>query len=160
MVRPEVQFSVPFVKGKGRPRFTRHGGVYTPKETERAEDAIKAAFTEAAHRADRAWSSYEPYFAEGPVWVAIESHKPIPKSRPRRVCSEFDLTKPDLDNIEKLVLDALNKTAYKDDTQVIHIENTKLDRVRIFPEYTAVRVSRPRSRKLTLEETGELHDEV
>ena len=33
--------------------------------------------------------------------------------------------KPDIDNVLKLVLDALNEVAYKDDTQVIEVECKK-----------------------------------
>ena len=35
------------------------------------------------------------------------------------------ITKPDADNVAKLVLDALNKTAYDDDNQVVKITALK-----------------------------------
>lgn len=38
----------------------------------------------------------------------------------------FPVKKPDCDNIAKIILDALNKIAYKDDSQVIELSVKKL----------------------------------
>lgn len=152
MVRKGVQFSVPLVKGKDRPRFRRNGWAYTTKETKNAEDAIRAAFTTAAHGADRSWSSYEPYFGEGPVILYIQASKPLPKSLPKRIFSIFFTVKPDADNIAKLVMDALNKVAYKDDSQVVELTVVKADRTRLTEEETFVRLAAPHSRELLQDE--------
>ena len=42
--------------------------------------------------------------------------------------------KPDIDNIIKAVLDALNGVAYKDDTQVVQVMATKKYRDKAFVE--------------------------
>lgn len=58
-----------------------------------------------------------PDFAlwEGPVAVMIEARVMPPKSAwPGKEC----LVKPDWDNIGKLVCDALNRVAYRDDSQI------------------------------------------
>lgn len=52
---------------------------------------------------------------EGPVGVLIDAYVMPPKSAwPGKDC----LTKPDWDNIGKLVCDALNRVAYRDDSQI------------------------------------------
>ena len=52
--------------------------------------------------------------------------------------SEADVYKPDVDNICKLILDALNGVAWHDDTQVISIEAFKCDRERDIDERTDI----------------------
>ena len=111
---------VPFVRGKGRPRFVRATGrAYTPDKTAEAMAAIRAAWLDETD--ERAPSGT-------PVTVAITATRPLPKSRPKRVMREADTVKPDADNIAKCVLDALNGVAWDDDTQVTRLSVRKLDR--------------------------------
>ena len=95
-------------KGKGRPRLSTIGGfarAYTPKETREFERVLNAAAIEAM--------AGRPYY-EGPVSVVIRAFMPIPESwsaKKKAAALAMDLmpvTKPDLDNIEKMV-DALSK---------------------------------------------------
>ena len=104
-------------KGKGRPRFARIGGrvkAYTPAGTAAYEDMVRFAYRQAARGT----------FYEGPVRLQIECRFGIPKSVSKRKaeqmrCGEILPTKkPDADNIAKIIADALNGVAYRDDSQI------------------------------------------
>lgn len=140
-MREPIEFTVPFVRGKGRPRFTRGGVAYTDVKTKDGERAIKKAFVEAAKAQSPEWDAATPYYGSNPVSVFITTHKPLPKSTPKRVRSAYDTTKPDLDNVQKLVLDGMNKKAFYDDSQVVQITATKRMRTRLLQLETYVRVS-------------------
>ena len=60
---------------------------------------------------------------EGPVWIRIVCwfERPKSHSKKRRQQPEPKATKPDLDNIGKAILDALNEIAYNDDGQVCRL---------------------------------------
>ena len=111
--------------GKGRPRFAKRGNfvsTYTPTKTRDYETVIKDA-------AKLAMGSSEPL--ETPVTVAIYITVPIPQSyskkRTEACLSGFEkpIKKPDIDNIAKCFLDAMNEIVYKDDTQVLTLHMTK-----------------------------------
>lgn len=116
-----MQIYVPMdrIVGKGRPRFTRNGHTYTPDATSAAERLIAAC----------ARGSEYKHTIEAPraVSVLLEAIYPVPKSWPkskRKLALAGDLVpvvKPDLDNVVKLALDALNGVAYEDDAQVAAI---------------------------------------
>jgi Holliday junction resolvase RusA-like endonuclease len=129
-----VSFSVPFVRGKGRVRFVRGTGrTYTPDKTAEAMELIRMAYArEAGGR-----------MAENgvPVRVSITTARGMPKSRPKSLVAEQDVFKPDVDNIAKLVLDALNGIAWEDDTQVTTLTVQKYPRDRVSDEQTHVVVS-------------------
>lgn len=142
----EANFTVPFVKGKGRVRFVRGSGMtYTPTETTNAMAEIQAAFL--ATKAPKAPRGTE-------VFVDIHVFRHLPSSRPKRVESEPDLVKPDVDNIAKLVLDALNGVAWVDDTQVTELHVAKHDRKRRDGDATKVRIWWFENRDAYIEEIG------
>lgn len=120
------------VMGKGRPRFTRCGHTYTPKATRDYERLIRAAYENAHERPP------EPF--SGPLDVTIVTSRQLPKSTPKSVIREPDTHKPDVDNIAKIVLDALNGVAWLDDAQVTSLTVVKLDRTRD-PERLSVRIT-------------------
>ena len=97
--------------GKGRPRFAM-GRTYTPPATVAYEYALK---TEAALAMRQ--TGLEPF--EGPVAVKVVAYFSIPKSwsKTRRAGAYLHTTKPDLDNVLKM-LDALNGVVWLDDAQV------------------------------------------
>lgn len=113
-------------KGKGRPRFSRQGNftkVYTDKQTLDYETLIQTF-------ASKAMGSQRPL--ETPVSVFLYVKHPIPKSYTKKR-SEACLTgterpskKPDIDNIAKCFLDAMNGIIYLDDTQVVDLHIKKL----------------------------------
>lgn len=89
--------------GKGRPRFTRNGRAYTPKETRDHETRIAIA-------GQHAMKGHPPH--ERPLEVRLKFVLPDKRRR-------------DIDNLIKTALDGLNGIAYKDDTQVTRLEATK-----------------------------------
>ena len=129
-----VSFSVPFVRGKGRVRFVRATGrTYTPDKTAEAMELIRMAYVRKA----------DGRMAEKgvPVRVSITTARGMPKSRPKSLVEEPDTFKPDVDNVAKLVLDALNGVAWVDDTQVTTLTVQKYPRDRVEDEQTHVVVS-------------------
>lgn len=109
-----ITFTVPGrPQGKGRPRFSR-GHTYTPPKTVNYESLIKNCYL--LHGGVK---------LEGAVRLRILALYPIPKNTKaaeRRLMIEGSILptkKPDGDNIEKVVADALNGTAYDDDSQIV-----------------------------------------
>ncbi len=125
-----IEFSVPFVQGKGRPRFTKGGRAYTPKATKDAEKAIAIAYEGASIRKyGRVMCAPEGV----PVKVEMRFRKQAPKSWPKSVPKWLKPNLPfvqkiDVDNGVKCGLDGLNKVAYVDDAQVTAIVAVKEDR--------------------------------
>jgi Holliday junction resolvase RusA-like endonuclease len=112
--------------GKGRPKFARRGSfvsTYTPTKTRDYENVIKEV-------AKKSMGSNE--ILETPVTVAIYITVPIPASYSKKrteACLkdiERPIKKPDIDNIAKCFLDAMNDIVYKDDTQVLTLHVTKV----------------------------------
>ena len=108
----EVFFPIPPI-AKGRPRLTRYGQAYTPKKTKDYEKAIAEHFK---------GQNIEKF--EGPIHIKLVFQMPIPKSftkKQRGLIQEGFMKydkKPDLDNLAKAVLDALNGIAYEDDSKI------------------------------------------
>ena len=138
---PRITFSVPFVKGKERPRFTARGRTYTPAATVQAEGIIWQAYVAAC--------GGTPIRAPGgvEVSVAVWCTAPVPKSTPKRVGWLAYTRKPDVDNVLKLVLDALNPSkggrggAWADDAQVTDAHVRKWRRTRGALEETRITIS-------------------
>ena len=147
-----VDFSVPFVVAKGRPRFGK-GRTFTPKKTRSAERAIRDAYKGACVRkCGRLVTAPE----RAKVMVAMTFQTPAPKSRPKWVPKWLwqlgvvpFVTTPDADNLTKTVLDGLNPyvdeksgervpVAWHDDSQVVETHAYKLDRKRGGEERTSV----------------------
>lgn len=102
-------------KAMGRPRAFARGGharVYNPATAEGWKSAVAAA----AH----AHLPVEPL--EGPLRIDIDFHLPRPKRLCRRRDPEGPIphdAKPDRDNLDKAVLDALKTIGmFRDDAQV------------------------------------------
>lgn len=94
--------------------MSRSGHVYTPSDTKAYEQAIRHAWS--AEHAAQGFS--------GAVAVVLQFIFARPKSHYLRgalrpTAPAHFLQVPDLDNVEKAVLDALNKVAYVDDKQII-----------------------------------------
>lgn len=105
-------------RGKERPRFVRATGrTFTPSRTVSAEEAIRRAWMDAG----------QPRFPDGPLRMSITVRVQRPKYHYRAdgvqlsaagLWTPIPTTKPDLDNVQKLVSDALNRLAYRDDAQI------------------------------------------
>lgn len=93
----------------------------TPEQTKSYEDLIRWSYKAAGGE----------YLAEKTLQVDIRAFYPIPQSfsRAKRNAAENGelrpITKPDCDNIIKVILDALNGVAYYDDKQVICVSCNK-----------------------------------
>ena len=120
-----ITFEVPGEpRGKGRPRFTRDGRPYTDSETRAYENKIVAYYRKAlgAFR----WS--DTAF----IRVKVTCYYQIPKSATKAATAAMQAgtilpsRKPDIDNVLKVVLDALNGVAYKDDSRVVGVEAEKI----------------------------------
>jgi len=92
-------------QGKARPRFTRQGRAYTPKNTVDYETQIRQAYIAAG---GTLISDTEP------ILICITAC--FKKAKTNKM--ESPTLKPDADNIAKAVCDALNGIAYKDDKQI------------------------------------------
>lgn len=118
-----VEFTVPGLHGKDRPRFTRTGHVYTTKATADFEEKIRWCYRQAVK------GPIVP--ADGPVRVVVKAYHPVPKCAPKYKRAAMlagdikPLVKVDIDNVAKLVMDALNGLAYLDDKQVVQLEGYK-----------------------------------
>lgn len=108
-------------KGKKRPRHGRNGAVYTPNDTKEYERQV-----------GEIWKTTGGEIFHGAVKVCITAYFGIPKSAPKSatlaMCdgTRRPTIKPDIDNIEKIVLDGLNGIAYDDDKQVVEVHKWKL----------------------------------
>lgn len=109
-------------KGKARARTVRTRGgqtfSYTPEGTVLYENLIKISFSQTGER---------PFRAEEYLRVTIMAYYPVPKSTSKKKATEMvagyirPAKKPDIDNVIKSILDALNGVAYHDDTQVVAV---------------------------------------
>lgn len=119
------EFEVPSkIIGKGRPRLNSYTGqVYTPTRTKDYEQLVQQYFM----------IKYPGYKTlEGRIKVTITAFFEIPKSTNKTLKNQMlenkisPTKKPDIDNIVKIILDAMNKMAFKDDTQITKIEVEKI----------------------------------
>lgn len=106
--------------GKQRPRLGKFG-TYTPQKTANYETLIKYSFTQK-------YPNFKPYESELKAKITAIFEVPKSYSKKKREAllpiSGIEnsgagyIHKPDCDNIAKIVLDALNGLAYKDDSQI------------------------------------------
>lgn len=119
-----ILFTVPGEpRGKQRAR-TGKGFAYTPEQTVNYEALVKMAFEQ---------SKPEGFIPiEGQAIMHINAFYPIPKSTSKKKTADMlqgkirPTKKPDVDNIAKIIADALNTIAYKDDAQIIEVHVYKL----------------------------------
>lgn len=118
------------VQPQGRPRHrvikTKDGRVFSHTY----EDAKSRDFKSVLHLLAQEQMGQQELF-EGALSLELCVSKPIPKSmtkRDRKLVEEGRLlptTKPDVDNILKAVMDAMNKVVYKDDSQIAVVSVSK-----------------------------------
>ncbi len=128
------EFEVPGkITGKGRPRVNTQTAIaYTPTKTREYEDLVKQYFI-------MKYRAIKPL--EGRIAITIKAHFVIPKNTNKAQRAEIlknnisPIKKPDIDNIAKIILDALNKLAFKDDSQI-----TKLSIEKVYSEEEKVYV--------------------
>lgn len=96
---------------KGRPRFTRKGFTYTPKDTMDAERQIQFSIRQQHYGQE----------LESPLAVSLKFFL----SKPKKPSNHFPIAKKDLDNLVKLVFDALNGILWVDDRQICVLHCSK-----------------------------------
>ena len=113
-------------QGKGRPRMTRSGHVYTPQKTREYEERVKNAAMSEMGR-----SKILPWTEKQPLKVIIECFFALPKSATKKQRIDvlehrkFPTIKSDIDNIAKSILDGMNRHVYGDDSQIVDLVVTK-----------------------------------
>lgn len=120
----KYEFEVPGkVIGKERPRINMYTGrVYTPNKTKEYENLIQQYFKIKYPTSE---------VLENRICIDIIAYFKIPKGTSKIKVEEMKkgsvspTQKPDIDNIAKSVLDAMNKIAFKDDNQVTKISIEK-----------------------------------
>lgn len=106
--------------GKARPKFSTQGGftrAITPKQTVNYETLVQMEY-EAQCRGH----FFPP---DATLCMKITAYKPIPKSTSKRKATQMldgivrPGKKPDFDNIGKIISDALNGVAFRDDALIV-----------------------------------------
>ena len=110
---------------KGRARSVRRGNFIahiTPEKTRRAEESFLA----------QALPHKPPTPLEGPLKVTLAFIMPIPESKSKKwksaamVGAILPTKKPDIDNVCKLIFDALNGVMWLDDKQIVAVDACKV----------------------------------
>ena len=101
-----------------RPRVTRHATFYPKRYT-----AFKVACK------DYLSLTHKMPILDGAVRLSVVFDMPIPKSWSKKRKSEaegcYHTSKPDSDNLQKALLDAMNGIVFEDDSQVADIRAVK-----------------------------------
>lgn len=108
--------------GKGRPRVTSRG-TFTPQATRDGEARIKAL-------SRAAWGPPRPH--DGPWSLVVTFHRG--ERRPR-----------DLDNLAKLVMDALEGVLWTNDRHIHHLDASVVWLPKGQTGYTTIQASRPQT---------------
>lgn len=117
----QVRFAQAWVKGKDgtmkRVAFPPKDKDGSPHPSMRWREAVRVY-------ADMNRSEHWPILKPWPVRISLEFRKIKPKGVPR--WQQWWTTKPDRDNLDKAVLDALTGVVFEDDSQVVGGEITKI----------------------------------
>ena len=124
----QVEFNLAYIPSpKGRPRITKKGFAFTPAKTRKAEADLKVLIQ------DKLQEGFEPFL--GPVRLVLIVFLPRPKSHFRSGknahllkdgMTKWHWKRPDLDNLEKLFMDAAQGILYKDDAQISEKSSMKM----------------------------------
>lgn len=140
---------------KARPRVAMAGGkarAYTPKKSACYERDVYT-FCSAA------MAGAAPF--EGAIALEVHAFFPIPTSysekRRLEAIGKWHPKRPDLDNVVKSIMDALNGLAWKDDAQVASIYATKAlaySRLQARVEVTVVSLDAPKRASTAMKDDG------
>ena len=112
-----IAFTIPGISvPKARPRTTKRGNraiMYTPDKTKNFENYVK--LVAAQHVPEELLTSA--------LEVRLDFLFQRPKSLPKKI--RYHTKKPDIDNLAKSVMDALEGIIYVNDAQVISLRVTK-----------------------------------
>lgn len=120
----KAEFTVPGeVCAKGRPRFVNRGRfvqTYTPDKTVNYENLVRLSFMQAG--CEKLSGAIK---AEIKVFMQIPKSESMKKKAAMMAGQIRPTKKPDADNCTKSVLDALNKIAFDDDSQIVELHVNK-----------------------------------
>lgn len=113
-----ITFTIPGEPvAKGRPRAFKmhngHIGTYTPDRTVAWEERVRYY----------AMQVKPEKLLDGPLAVTLQFAMTRPKSTPKG--RTYPTVKPDLDNLEKAVMDAMNGLIYTDDSRIVLKRSSK-----------------------------------
>lgn len=113
-----ITFTIPGTAiSKARPRTTKRGNraiMYTPDKTKNYENYVKLVAAQ-----------YAPEeLLVNPLDIELEFYLQRPKSLPKKI--QHHVKKPDIDNLAKSVMDAMEGVIYVNDAQVIALRAYKL----------------------------------
>lgn len=113
-----ISFTIPGEPtGKGRPRVSKFG-TYTPAKTVNYENLVKEMFV----LSKQVMIPDKPQLhAEIGCFYSIPESASNKKKELMKLGEIRPTKKPDCDNVAKIILDALNKVAYMDDSQVVQL---------------------------------------
>ena len=107
-----IGFTLPLAPvAKGRPRLGKGGSVFTPVPTRVFEKQVEML----ARR-------HKP---KTPIKCGVNLHLVFTVKKPRKSVKAYPISRPDLDNYIKSVVDGLHEF-WIDDAQVIHIDAKKV----------------------------------
>lgn len=112
--------------GQGRPKFTTINGMHKAYEPAKSRNE-KALYRYVAQTAMQE-AGIQPFPSSMPISVSIKSYREIPKSKPKWFKEAairgliVPVTKPDCDNVCKLILDAVTETCFMDDKCVYKLD--------------------------------------
>ena len=110
---------------QGRPRFRRTGNsvhTYDPAKSKSWKESVRWQCIEFMRKEKKG-------MIEGAIHADLVFLLPRPKSLPKKV--KDHVKKPDLENLEKSILDALEGIAYKNDSQICKKSTMKLYETKI-----------------------------
>ena len=99
-------------RGKGRPRFSRNGHTYTDEKTRSYENDLSRLISLA--------------YKKEPTQRPLEVNAMFAMVRPKSSKRPFPTVSPDLDNLAKSLLDAMNGIVFCDDKQVVIMNIAKI----------------------------------
>ena len=115
-----IQFTIPGPPvGKARARVTRQGHAYTPAKTVNYEALVKQTFA-------AKYPDFVPM--AGPVrmglWIMLMPSKETARKIKKGI-KVYPTIKPDVDNVLKIIADALSGLAFVDDKQIVESDLSK-----------------------------------
>lgn len=133
-----IRFEIPGKPvAKARPRLGKYGNTYTPEKTSNYESLVRYTFK-------KNFPGHKPYLGivEASITAIFEVPKSYSKKKTKELLGSHDnyTNKPDLDNIAKIILDSLNKVAFKDDSQVtiLHLNKEYGEQAKVIVELKEV----------------------
>lgn len=112
---------------QGRPRFSTHGGfvkAYDPEKSRNYKAYVKMCAIKSMQEQGRT-------LTENALSIEIRAFMSIPSSKSKKFKQaavlgiERPTKKPDVDNVFKILTDALSGIAYKDDKQIVDAKISK-----------------------------------